>query len=102
MDLATSTDGINFTDQGTVLDWSDSNVWGYGDELFPIGTFFAEDQWNTYYIAKGTAGSWVLGVGQGPSPDNLTTTTPVNAGRSQENAKIFPDARHGEGRMLLQ
>ena len=52
MALATSTDGLAFTDQGYVLAWDDPAVWGYGDELFPLGVFADGDEWAVYYGAK--------------------------------------------------
>jgi hypothetical protein len=75
--LATSSDGLNFTDHRYVLSWNDNNVWGYGDELFGVGTFYSNDTWHVYYIAKGNQGSWKLAIGTGPDLDNLTTTSGV-------------------------
>ena len=34
--LATSADGVRFTDHGVILDHADRQVWGYGDEIFPV------------------------------------------------------------------
>ena len=75
--LATSSDGLNFTDHRYVLSWNDNNVWGYGDELFGVGTFYGNGNWHVYYIAKGSQGSWKLAIGTGPDLDNLTTTSGV-------------------------
>ena len=75
--VAESQDGLNFTGHQYVLNWNDSAVWGYGDELFGVGTFNANDLWHSYYIAKGNVGAWKLGLASGPAPDNLSATTSV-------------------------
>jgi len=75
--LAGSTDGKNFKDQGYALSWNDPSVWGYGDEIFPLGACYANDRYNVYYGAKGTAGAWKLGVATGARRDKLTHTRVV-------------------------
>jgi len=75
--LATSTDGLNFSDQGIVLNYKDSSVWGSGDELFPVGAFKDNGTYYLYYIAKGSGVSWGLGVASGTSKTNLSTTKAV-------------------------
>ena len=75
--LAVSSDCFNFTEIGDVVSHSDSSVWGYGDELFPVGTFQANGQWYVYYIAKGYGASWDLGLAWGPSADDLPNTQAV-------------------------
>ena len=75
--LATSDEGLAFEDEGYVLDWADPGVWGYGDELFPVGGLETDDGWAVYYIAKGHDASWDLGLAHGPGPTELSTTAPV-------------------------
>jgi predicted GH43/DUF377 family glycosyl hydrolase len=75
--LAVSSDGFNFTEIGDVVSHSDSSVWGYGDELFPVGVFQANGQWYVYYIAKGVSAYWDLGLAWGPSRDSLSNTKAV-------------------------
>ena len=75
--LATSTNGLDFTDQGYVLDWNDGSVWGSGDELFPLGTLKTGNEWAVYYGAKGNGASWDLAVARGSAPDSLGDTAPV-------------------------
>ena len=75
--LATSNDGLSFDDQGYVLDWSDPSVWGYGDELFPLGVLESGGDWSVYYGAKGNAASWDLGIARGTSSTDLTDTAPL-------------------------
>lgn len=75
--LAVSSDGFNFTEIGDVVSHSDSSVWGYGDELFPVGTFYSDGTWYVYYIAKGSAAYWDLGLAWGSAPDNLSNTQAV-------------------------
>ncbi|MFH0929509.1 MAG: PA14 domain-containing protein, partial [Candidatus Aenigmatarchaeota archaeon] len=72
--LAVSSDGYNFNDYGDVLSHSDSSVWGYGDELFPLGTFRANNKWYVCYTAKGYNAGWDLGLASGSSKDGLTIT----------------------------
>lgn len=52
--LFTSTDGVNFTDQGIVIDNSNANFPG-NDENTPIGVYPDDGgTWHMYYLAKGT------------------------------------------------
>ena len=75
--LATSADGLSFSDQGYVLDWTDPGVWGSGDELFPLGAINVGGSWSVYYGAKGNGALWDLALASGPSATDLSTTTPV-------------------------
>ncbi len=75
--LATSTDGLVYTDHGYVLSWNDPSVWGYGDEIFPLGAFSSGGNWYVYYGSKGPSTYWDLGIAWGPSPDNLTNSAGV-------------------------
>ena len=74
---ATSSNGLDFTDQGYVVAWDDPAVWGSGDELAALGTLRANDKWAVYYIAKGNEASWDLGVATGNGPGSLGQTSPV-------------------------
>jgi chitodextrinase len=78
--LAISSDGYNFTDQGVVISGLDPNIWGYGDEVFPVGTFEYQGVWNVFYIPNGVAESRKLGVASGSSPTGLTSSLGVNGG----------------------
>ncbi|GAH42164.1 unnamed protein product, partial [marine sediment metagenome] len=77
--LAVSSNGLNFTDKGDVLSHADSGVWGYGDELFPVGTFHKgidpNDIWYVYYIAKGKAAYWDLALAWGSNKNNINSNT---------------------------
>ena len=72
--LAQSRDAKSFKDYGYVLSWNDRSVWGYGDEIFPLGAYYANGKYNVYYVAKGNVGAWKLGVAMGTSKDKLTNT----------------------------
>lgn len=73
--LYVSSDGFNFDDYGDVLSHENSSVWGYGDELFPVGTFHANGQWFVYYVAKGCDDiTWDIGLALGPDKGQLTQT----------------------------
>lgn len=82
---AVSSDGYNFADQhwganefkssNAVLNSLDSNVWGYGDEIFPCGIYANEDgMWYASYVAKGIDAMWDLGQAWGPNYDNMPNT----------------------------
>jgi len=74
--LAVSSNGLNFTDKGDVLSHADSKVWGYGDELFPVGAFREGSTHYVYYIAKGYGGVyWDLALAQGSSRNNIKGNT---------------------------
>ncbi len=72
--LARSRDAKSFKDYGYVLSWNDPSVWGYGDEIFPLGAYYADGKYNVYYAAKGTVGAWKLGVATGSAEDKFTNT----------------------------
>jgi hypothetical protein len=78
--LATSNDGLSFTDQGVVLDHSDNSVWGWGDELFPIIALSDGGQWVVFYIPHGVPPEFKLGVGSGPGRVQLVTQAATSGG----------------------
>ena len=49
-------------------------MWGHGDEIFPLGAYYAKGKHHVYYVAKGSVGAWKLGVASGPSPEKMTNT----------------------------
>ena len=74
--LAISNNGYDFTDMKDVLSHSDRSVWGYGDELFPISCFHANNKWYVYYIAIGKNGiKWDIGLAWGSEKDKLSHTS---------------------------
>lgn len=75
--LYTSTNGYSFTDLGVVVSHSDSKVWGYGDELFPVGVFRVGSNYFVYYIAQGGIASWDLGLAWGSAKNSLPNTKQV-------------------------
>jgi hypothetical protein len=78
--LAMSDDGESFLDLGVVLSGSDPNVWGSGDEIFPIGISSHENQWHLYYTPNGVLQSRKLGVAIGSSPNIFTQSFGINDG----------------------
>lgn len=80
--LATSQDGLNFTDQGVVLDHRDGAIWGSGDELFPIMAIQNQGEWLVYYIPNGSFQNGKLGLLKGSTPQQLTESSPVRSGIS--------------------
>ena len=80
--LATSSDGFHFTDQGVILDHSDSGVWGFGDELFPIILFEDDGRYFTYYIPNGVTQRGQLGAAWGNAIDNLNNSAQARSGTS--------------------
>jgi hypothetical protein len=82
--LASSVNGLQFTDKGVILSYRDKAVWGRGDELFPVGVLHVGGKWHVYYIAKSGMRRrlidhalwrepiyWNLGIASGPSQDKL-------------------------------
>lgn len=78
--LATSQDGLYFTDDGIVLDHADRGVWGSGDELFPVMAIRDREEWLVYYIPNGTIQSGNLGLAKGNMPLELSKTFRVRSG----------------------
>lgn len=72
--LAQSRDAKKFKDHGYVISWNDRSVWGYGDEIFPLGVYYANGKYHIYYVAKGSVGAWKLGVATGSSPEKMPNT----------------------------
>jgi len=75
--LSVSANGLDFIDLGDVLSHADRTVWGYGDELFPVGVFNTGRTWYLYYIARGNDAKWDLGLAWGESPEELINTQAV-------------------------
>ena len=78
--LAVSDDGIVFQDLGEVLSGSNLNVWGAGDELFPVGAYSYADNWYLYYIPNGVPQTRKLGIATGNSAVNFTESDGINNG----------------------
>jgi hypothetical protein len=76
--LAVSEDGENFQDLGEVLSGRDPNVWGAGDEIFPIGVYSHENNWYLYYTPNGVPLSRKLGVAIGNSVTTFTQSMGLN------------------------
>jgi hypothetical protein len=76
--LVTSTDGKHFSKPVLVLDHSNADVVGYGDELGPTGILHKDGKWSLYYYAKGLGvSSWGLCLATGNSPTSLAITKPL-------------------------
>jgi hypothetical protein len=75
-----STGKTRFQDLGVVLHHEDPEVWGHGDELFPVLAFGGMDRWLLYYVPNGTLSTRRLGVGWGPAPERITETARVRDG----------------------
>lgn len=66
--LVTSTDGKHFSKPVLVVDHSNADVVGYGDELGPTGIMHKDGKWSLYYFAKGLRVSdWRLCLATGDS-----------------------------------
>lgn len=76
--LAVSEDGETFQDAGEVLSGKDPNVWGSGDEIFPIGISSHENKWYLYYTPNGVPLARKLGVAIGNSPATFTQSMGLN------------------------
>ncbi len=80
--LAVSSNGLDFTDQGIVLDHDDSSVWGSGDELFPIAAIRDDGQWIVYYLPNGTPQSGKVGAAWGTTRSSLDSAAAARDGGS--------------------
>lgn len=96
--LATSSDGLHFTDQGIVLDHNNSALWGSGDEMFPVIGFQDNGRYFTYYIPNGVLQRGQLGAAWGSSLDQLTNSAAARSGTRSISvwgpgsfAKVGPD-----------
>jgi hypothetical protein len=78
--VAVSQDGLNFIDKGIVLDRTNSKVWGFGDEIFPVGAIHDNGRWIVYYIPNGVPQTGKLGVAYGDQMDHLPITSQVKSG----------------------
>lgn len=77
--LALSSDGVNFSDAGVILNHADGSLWGAGDELFPVIGIQAAGRWVAYYIPNGVAQSGQLGVAWGDRRDVLVNSAAAQA-----------------------
>ncbi|MCK5217163.1 MAG: hypothetical protein KAJ93_05215 [Methanosarcinales archaeon] len=75
--LAVSNDGFDFTDIKDVVSHSDSSVWGFGDELFPLGAFYADEKYHVYYTLGGHTNDRALGIVCGENRDSFTESKEV-------------------------
>lgn len=92
--IASSSDGVNFTDLGIVLDHNDRSVWGSGDELFSVDAIYDQGQWIVYYIPNGTSKSSMLGVAFGASYDALNQSSVVTS--SNNPISVWGTAGHAK------
>ncbi|MDQ3005898.1 MAG: hypothetical protein M3R47_11045 [Chloroflexota bacterium] len=77
--VASSLDGLEFTDLGISLDHQDRSVWGSGDELFSVDAIYDQGQWIVYYIPNGTAESGYLAVAHGDQYRELHQSSQVTS-----------------------
>ncbi|UCG86412.1 MAG: hypothetical protein JSW71_21335 [Gemmatimonadota bacterium] len=70
--LATSADGLDFTNWGDVFRHSDGATIG-DDELFAIGAYQHGGVYNVYYMAKGGGYDWDLALARGPEITNMSS-----------------------------
>lgn len=72
--LATSTDGLNFTNNpaNPIISHLDS-VYGGGDEMWPVAALYdpSAATWYLYYGMGGVPEAWNIGVAWGASPTNV-------------------------------
>jgi len=72
--LYTSEDGVSFTDRGTVLS-NEDEVFGAGDELFPVAVTRMKDRWTLFYVAVSEDATWDLGAARASTPLFATPET---------------------------
>jgi len=99
---AEAADGRTFEDRGVALDASSFDLWGGGDEIFPVAAFTHDGRWVSYYIPNGVPERGQLGVAQGPDPLSLGESAPVrSAGRVVEAWGPAAVVRLGEERYAV-
>lgn len=74
--LAVSHNGYDFNDIKDVVSHEDSSIWGYGDEIFPIGAFYANNEYHVYYTLGGTY-IRSLGIVSGPTKTDIRDSNKV-------------------------
>lgn len=75
--LAVSNDGFDFKDIKDVVSHFDSSVWGFGDELFPLGAFYTDEKYHVYYTLGGHPNNRALGIVCGENMDDFTESKEV-------------------------
>lgn len=90
--VASSVDGLKFTDLGIVLDRNHTFIWGSGDELFSVDAIYDQGQWIVYYIPNGTAESGYLGVAYGDQNRELHQSSQVTS--NGEPISVWGTAGH--------
>jgi len=80
--VASSPDGLHFSDLGIALDHEDRSIWGSGDELFSVDAILDQGKWIVFYIPNGTLQSGKLGVAYGNRYDALNTSSTVKSGNN--------------------
>ncbi|MCI0439837.1 MAG: fibronectin type III domain-containing protein, partial [Chloroflexi bacterium] len=120
--VAISSDGFDFTDLpgNPVIDHDDSSVWGWGDELDPLGVFEHNGAWHVYYSVgngldfSGNALVWELGLASGPAPNDLPNTGPALTGGddirggadpvwlNEDEIALFIVRRDGSGQFYIE
>lgn len=98
--LYTSTDGVNLTDQGIVINHTDSNFDG-DDEIKPLGVYEdPSETWHMYYIAKGAdVTNWSLAHAVGTARDTWTSGEVIRVARDGASGLAH---RHGGDVVVLQ
>lgn len=90
--VAFSSNGLNFVDQGIVLNRNDRSVWGSGDELFSVDAIYDSGQWIVYYIPNGTTEGGMLGAAYGDSYNELAQSSAVMS--NNQSVSVWGTAGH--------
>lgn len=90
--LAVSRDGRSFHDRGIVLAHDDKRVWGYGDELTPLGVIKQGDDYFLYYLVPNGKGvKWGFAIATLQHRVDLIETRPIiNSGDWVIGGSVVP------------
>jgi hypothetical protein len=64
---------FQFRDLGIILSHEETDVWGHGDELYPLAATECDGRWYLLYLANGAknGADWDVGPARGTSPTQL-------------------------------
>jgi hypothetical protein len=87
--VATSSSGLDWVHQDLIaLDHTNPDLYGSGDEIFPLATYRYGGNWYVYYVANGGRASRDVGVAWGPSWEELSSSALAVDGNSRNPARV--------------
>ncbi len=105
--LATSSNGTDFNYDTTaptpVLDAMNESLWGYGDELYPVGAGKIDSQYYIYYVVgNGKNSTWDIGVAWNDKPEGVWDNDVSPGSWTGGSAKFLNNRQYIGGTDLIQ